>query len=109
MWFDDMDLGGRGIVQPAKGPLGRALRQVRLDLYLSQESVARIIGTTQRTISRLELGQPNWPLFVRAVEALGARPVITLEATLSPRDIRERLAAGLDIPFDPDAVDDDWW
>jgi len=109
MWLDDIDRGGRGIVQPAKGPLGRAVRQVRLDLCLSQASLATIIGTTQRSISRLELGHANWPLFVRAVEALGARPLVTLEALLSPREVMERIAAGLDIPYDPDAVEDDWW
>ena len=80
MWLDDMDIGGRGIVQPAKGPLGRATRQIRLDLLISQQRLADIVGVSQTTISRLERGHGSWALFHRIVEAVGGKPVVTVEA-----------------------------
>ena len=74
-----MDIGGRGVVLPAKGPLGRALRAARLDLLLSQEQLARSVGASQAAVSRLERGAPNWSLFCRLVDAMGGVPVVTIE------------------------------
>ena len=86
MWFDQMDIGGRGIVRPAQGPLGRALREARLSVLLSQAHLAAAVGASQTAISRLELGQPNWALFSRCVEALGGRPVVTIEPVKTERE-----------------------
>ena len=85
MWLDDMDIGGRGVVLPAKGPLGRALRAARNDLLLSQEQLARSVGTSQAAVSRLERGAPSWSLFCRLVDAMGGVPVVTI-AELPPVD-----------------------
>jgi DNA-binding XRE family transcriptional regulator len=79
MWFDDIDIGGRGIVQPAKGPLGRALRAARHDVMLSQQQLADVAGAQQASISRLERGAPNWVLFCRLVEAIGGEPRVSVE------------------------------
>ncbi|HET6909545.1 MAG TPA: helix-turn-helix transcriptional regulator [Mycobacteriales bacterium] len=91
MWFDDMDIGGRGIVQPAKGPLGRSLRATRLDLLMSQERLAEAVGASQAAISRLERGAPSWNLFCRCVDALGGRPVVTIEGIETERMMWNRL------------------
>ena len=85
MWFDDMDIGGRGIVRPAQGPLGRALREARLEVLMSQARLAAAVGASQTAISRVELGQPNWGLFSRCVEVLGGRPVVTIEPLKTER------------------------
>lgn len=113
MWFEDVDVGGRGIVQPAKGPLGRALRWARHDLFLSQEQIARIAGVSQATVSRLERGAPNWSVFCRIVDAIGARPVVTVERLLTPREVMAAYIDGDDHPNGPDAHTSDetgdWW
>jgi transcriptional regulator with XRE-family HTH domain len=98
MWFDDMDIGGRGICQPAKGPMGRAVRAARNDLLLSQQRVADIVGVSQSAISRLERGGGTWHLFSAVMEALGARPEISVTRILSEREELERYA-----------TDDGWW
>ena len=88
MWLDEIDRGGRGIYQPAQGPLGRALRGLRQDLWLSQERLGAIAGVSQTTISRLELGRHvNWALFCRLVEAAGGRPVVTIERIPTEREL----------------------
>ena len=87
MWLDDMDIGGRGIVRPAQGPLGRALREARLSVLMSQARLAAAVGSSQTAISRVELGQPNWRLFTRCVEALGGRPVVTIERIRTEREL----------------------
>ena len=86
-----MDIGGRGIVQPAQGPLGRPLRKTRLDMLLSQERLAKAAGTSQAAISRLERGMPNWELFCRCVDALGGRPVVSIEGIPTERMIYARV------------------
>jgi len=91
VWFDDMDIGGRGIVRPAQGPLGRALREARLSVFMSQARLAAAVGVSQTAISRLELGHPNWELFSRCLEALGGRPVITIEPIKTERDLYDEL------------------
>ena len=105
-----MDYGGRGIVQPAKGPLGRAARAVRHDLFLSQQRLAELAGVSQTAVSRHELGAANWSLFCRIVEAIGGRPVVTVERLLTDREITHLLVRGDKLP--PDYAprgDDDWW
>lgn len=88
VWLDEIDRGGRGIYQPAQGPLGRALRGLRQDLWLSQERLGAIAGVSQTTISRLELGRHvNWSLFCRLVEAAGGRPVVTIERIPTEREL----------------------
>jgi len=79
MWLDDIDLGGRGIVRPAVGPLGRALRAARLQQFMSQETLAKSAGVRQTQVSRLELGAPNWTLFCNLIKTLGGAPVVTIE------------------------------
>ncbi|MDQ1704215.1 MAG: Helix-turn-helix domain [Frankiaceae bacterium] len=96
MWFDDIDIGGRGIVQPAKGPLGRALRHARHDVHLSQQQLADLAGVSQSAVSRLERGGDSWGLFCRLTEVIGGEPVVTIE--LLPA-ARERFGSR----------DDDWW
>jgi len=100
MWLDDMDIGGRGVVLPAKGPLGRCLRATRLDLLLSQQQLAASVGATQAAVSRLERGAPNWRLFCRLVDAMGGRPVVTIESVETERMFYERF-------FGSDGDDDD--
>jgi DNA-binding XRE family transcriptional regulator len=94
MWFDDIDLGGRGIVRPAVGPLGRALRGARLQVFMSQESLAKAAGVHQTQVSKLELGAPNWSLFCKLVETLGGEPLVTVAPLPAERDLElKRLAA----------------
>src|SRR5882724_255953 len=88
MWFDDMDIGGHGLVLPAVGPLGQAMRGVRHDLWMSQAQLAATVGVAQSAVSRLELGAPNWRLFCKVLEAVGGRPVVTVERTEA---LRERM------------------
>ena len=87
MWLDDMDIGGRGIVRPAQGPLGRVLREARLSVFMSQERLAEAVGVSQTAISRVELGAPHWRLFSQCIEVLGGRPVITIERARSEQDV----------------------
>jgi transcriptional regulator with XRE-family HTH domain len=96
VWFDDIDIGGRGIVQPAQGPLGRALRYARYDVLLSQQRLADLAGVSQSAVSRLERGADSWRLFCRLTEVIGGEPVVTIE--LLPA-ARERFGSR----------DDDWW
>ena len=87
MWLDDMDRGGRGICQPAKGPLGRAIRGLRHDLVISQERLGQLVGVSQTAVSKLERGGSSWSLFCRLVEAAGGRPVVTIERMLTQREL----------------------
>jgi DNA-binding XRE family transcriptional regulator len=88
MWFDDMDRGGKGICQPAKGPLGRALRGLRHDLWLSQKQLGDAIGVCQTTVSKIELGQlESWALFCRLIEGVGGRPIVTVERIRTAREV----------------------
>ena len=110
MWLDDIDIGGRGICQPATGPLGRAIRAVRHDLYLSQQRLADFAGVSQAAVSRLERGAPAWRLFCTIVDAIGGRPEVTVERLLTDRELLDLIARGENLP--PDArpvVADDWW
>jgi predicted transcriptional regulator len=109
MWLDSIDNGGRGIVLPARGPLGRALRAARLDVLLSQQRLATYAGISQAAVSRLELGSPNWKLFAHLIDVLGGRPVVTVEQVLSPREIVARYMRGEQVPGIPDEPVDDWW
>jgi transcriptional regulator with XRE-family HTH domain len=79
MWLDDIDIGGRGICRPAVGPLGRAVRGARLQLFLSQERLAKVAGVQQTRVSKLELGAADWKLFCRLVNAIGGEPVVTIQ------------------------------
>ena len=87
MWFDDIDIGGRGIVRPAVGPLGRALRTARLDVLLSQQRLADSAGGSQGAVSRRELGAPNLRLFCQLIDILGGRPVVTIESLPTMADL----------------------
>jgi predicted transcriptional regulator len=90
MWLDDMDRGGRGIYQPAQGPLGRAVRGLRHELFLSQERLGALAGVSQTAVSRLELGRHvSWSLFCRLVDAVGGQPVVTIERVLTERELFE--------------------
>ena len=104
-----MDYGGRGIVQPAKGPLGRAVRGARHDLHLSQQRLADLAGVSQTAVSKLELGRPSWSLFCKLVDAVGGRPVVTIEGLLTDREIMDLIVRGEPLPPGVGAENDDWW
>lgn len=86
MWLDDMDIGGRGVCQPAKGPLGRAIRALRHDLVISQERLGALAGVSQTAVSQLERGGSSWATFCRLVEAAGGQPVVTIERIPTKRE-----------------------
>ena len=94
MYLDDHELADEGgdaevrrtVCRPAVGPLGQALRDARMRRLLSQADVAKAAGVHQTQVSKVELGAPNWSLFCKLVDALGAKPVVTVEAV--PDDIR---------------------
>lgn len=107
-----MDRGGRGVCQPAKGPLGRALRGLRHQLFLSQERFGALAGVSQKTVSKLELGASgSWSTFCRLVEAAGGRPVITIERIPTKRELFSDFDFD-DVDLDalqlPDTDDDGW-
>jgi transcriptional regulator with XRE-family HTH domain len=114
VWLDSMDGDGRGICQPAKGPLGRALRELRHDLWLSQERLGALAGVSQTAVSRLELGRGSWPLFCRLVQAVGGYPVVTIERIPTPREVADAYLNDAD-PYpkgwapEPEAAGDGWW
>lgn len=87
----DIDIGGRGISRPAVGPLGGAIRVARRQKFLSQAELAKVAGVHQTLVSKLELGAPNWTLFCRLAEALGGRPVVTIESVPAELRALERL------------------
>lgn len=87
----DIDIGGRGISRPAVGPLGAAIRLARRQKFLSQAELAKVAGVHQTLVSKLELGAPNWTLFCRLAEALGGRPVVTIESVPAELRALERL------------------
>ncbi|MDQ1684948.1 MAG: hypothetical protein QOC82_1685 [Frankiaceae bacterium] len=93
MWLDDIDRGGRGIVRPAVGPLGRALRTARLQVFLSQASLAKAAGVHQTQVSKLELGAPNWALFCRLIKSVGGEPLVTIQPLPPDSDTLARLRA----------------
>ena len=114
MWFDDMDQKGRGICRPAQGPLGRSLRGLRHELWLSQQQLADIAGVSQTTVSKIELGSPSWSLFCQLVEAVGGRPVVSIERIPTTGEITRALENGED-PYPPGWAPRreqefiDWW
>lgn len=61
-----------------EGNFSGRLRELRLAAGLSQAKLATSIGTTVRTISRLETGaqEPTWPTVLALADALG----VTCEA-----------------------------
>lgn len=71
------------------GRLGGQLRRRRRALHLTQEEVAELAGTTQRTVSVLESGKPTARLdvLVAVAEALG------LQLVALPHDVVGRLGA----------------
>jgi transcriptional regulator with XRE-family HTH domain len=112
MWLDDMDRGGRGVCQPAKGPLGRAIRGLRHDLVMSQERLGQLVGVSQTAVSKLERGGNSWDLFCRLVEATGGRPVVSIERSLTQRELFAAYLNDDDIDLDtmdlPDYDADGW-
>jgi transcriptional regulator with XRE-family HTH domain len=112
MWFDDMDLGGRGVCQPAKGPLGRAIRGLRHDLVISQERLGALVGVSQTAVSKLERGGGSWSLFCRLVEAAGGRPVVTIERIPTQRELFAAYMNDDDFDFErmdlPESDEDGW-
>lgn len=93
MFLDDVDFGGSAVCRPPVGPLGCALRAERRKLLLSQASLAKTAGVHQTQVSKLELGAPNWTLFCRLIDALGGRPIVTVEPRSTGLEALARLAA----------------
>ncbi|MBW3663385.1 MAG: helix-turn-helix domain-containing protein [Actinobacteria bacterium] len=78
----------------AAGRLGDQLRRRRRALHLTQEEVAELAGTTQRTVSVLESGKPTARLdvLVAVAEALG------LQLVALPHDVVGRLRVDDETP-----------
>lgn len=76
------------------GRLGGQFRRRRRALHLTQEEVAELAGTTQRTVSVLESGKPTARLdvLVAVAEALG------LQLVALPHDVVGRLRADDEAP-----------
>jgi HTH-type transcriptional regulator/antitoxin HipB len=62
--------------------LAFALAEARRDAKLTQTEVARLMGTSQAAVARLESGlvKPSWSSIERFARAVGRRPVVRLEA-----------------------------
>ncbi len=62
------------MVEEMKAALGRALRRRRKSRGLSQGDLARILGSSQSRVSKLEADEPgvSLELLVRALAATGA-------------------------------------
>jgi len=62
------------LVEEMKAALGRALRRRRKSRGLSQADLARVLGSSQSRVSKLEADEPgvSLELLVRALAATGA-------------------------------------
>ena len=62
--------------------LAFVLAEARRDANLTQAEVARLMGTSQAAVARIESGvvSPSWSSIERFSRALGKRPVVTLRA-----------------------------
>jgi len=62
--------------------LAFALAEARRDAKLTQAEVARLMGTSQAAVARLEGGVvcPSWSSIKRYARAVGRRPVVKLLA-----------------------------
>src|SRR4051794_22600 len=109
MWLDNIDVGGRGIVQPAKGPLRRALRAARHDLVLSQQRPAELAGVSQAAVSRLERGAPSWSLFCQLLDAIGSRPSVTVERLLTKQEAFDAFMRGEGGEPEEEDAGHGWW
>jgi transcriptional regulator with XRE-family HTH domain len=75
------DAAGSQADSPSNESVGMRVVQLRMRAGISQEELARRVGTTKSAISRLESGRhrPNVETLQRIAEAVGARLVITFE------------------------------
>ena len=71
--------------------VARQVIRLRLDHALSQEALARRVGTTKSAISRLESGQhaPNLSTLGRIADAFDGRVVVSFDIPPAPRGAAE--------------------
>ena len=79
----------------AEFELRRALIYLRHSMNLSQKDLAKIAGTRQEYISRVEQGKVEMtlPYFARIVKALDADIEITLKPKMGGKSIKTRISA----------------
>lgn len=79
-WMTDPAVREAYDAQAPEFEIARALVKARTDAGLTQEEVARRMGTTQSVVARLESGRatPSLRTLYRYAEATGTRPEIRL-------------------------------
>lgn len=67
-----------------------AVAKLRLNAGLSQAVLAKLMGTQQPAIARLEKGEtePNLSTMLKLAEALGVTPQVVMSAFISAKEMR---------------------
>lgn len=79
--------------------LAEQVRAMRQEKEMTQQDLARVMGTTQSAIARLEAGgiEPSIATLLRLADALGVNLVVELQAKGKSKAQRTKRASGADL------------